>query len=85
MAYASSTFSSTPLSSKTTQYTLSVPACAGETSVAAYAVGLCAVASTDGTDCTFASPRTLRAYAPGVMGIQHAAAVQVDDLDDWEL
>jgi len=43
------------------------------------------MASSDGTGCTFSSPRALRVYTPGVMGIQQVAAVKVDDLDDWEL
>ena len=68
-----------------TTYTLAVPACAEGTTVAAYTVGLCAAPSTDGTGCTFAPPRALRAYAPGGLpGIQRVAAVDVDDLDDWE-
>ena len=74
-----------PLSAETTQCTLVVPACADGTTVAAYAVGLCATAIEDSTECTFAPPRTLRAYTPGVMGFQQVAAVKVDDLDDWEL
>jgi hypothetical protein len=78
-----------PLSAQS-QYTLSVPACGEGTTVAAYAVGLCAsTASVDGTDpgteCTFGRLRTIRAYMPGVRGIQRVAAVTVDDLDDWEV
>ena len=83
--YVSSSYASVPLSPETTQYTLAVPACAEGTTVSAYAVGLCDTAGADGTGCTFASPRTLRAFTPGVMGIQQAPAVKVDDLDDWEL
>jgi hypothetical protein len=48
-------------------------------------VYVCATASADGAGCTFASPRTHRAYTPGVMGIQQVFAVKVDDLDNWEL
>jgi hypothetical protein len=94
LAYVSSAFASAPLSgnTKTAQCTLAVPACADGTTVAAYAVGLCATAAgTDrtgtgtGTGCSFAPPRTLRVYTPGVVGIQRVAAVKVDDLDDWVL
>jgi hypothetical protein len=83
--YVSSSYASAPVSAGATQYTLAVPACADGTTVGAYAVGLCATASADGNGCTFASPRTLRAYTPGVMGFQQVAAVKIDDLDDWEL
>ena len=83
--YVSSSYASVPLIAETTQYTLVVPACADGTTVTAYTVGLCATAIEDRSECTFAPPRTLRAYTPGVMGIQYVAAVKVDDLDDWEL
>ena len=66
------------------QRTLTISASAEGTTVAAYIVGLCDTMGEDGTGYTFASPCTLRVYMPGIMGIQQALAVKVDDLDDRE-
>ena len=80
--YVSSSYPSAPLSPEPTQCTLAIHACAEGTTVAAYIIGLCETAGTDGTGYRFASPRTLWAYTSDIMGIQQAPAVKADDLDD---
>ena len=64
-----------------TKNTISVEGCAENFAVSSYSVGLCKNDSQ--TDCTWSSPRALRAFSSE--GLQQTKAIVVTDLDVWSL